>query len=51
MQPGGDHMECLQGVQRALRDHLNIVHATVQIETTPCGDGDDCLHVRQSKTG
>jgi cobalt-zinc-cadmium efflux system protein len=44
IQPGADHMACLQGVHQALREHLNIVHATVQIETTPCGD--DCLQAR-----
>jgi cobalt-zinc-cadmium efflux system protein len=37
---GADHMACLAGVQGALRAQLNIVHATVQIETIPCGD--DC---------
>src|SRR6202158_4068082 len=37
---GADHMACLAGVQRALRAQLNIVHATVQIETAACGD--DC---------
>jgi cobalt-zinc-cadmium efflux system protein len=42
---GCDHTECLQGVLRALREHLNIEHATVQIETTPCQD--DCFHVRR----
>ncbi|HEX2790565.1 MAG TPA: cation diffusion facilitator family transporter [Steroidobacteraceae bacterium] len=37
---GADHMACLIGVQGALRAELNIVHATVQIETAACGD--DC---------
>lgn len=37
---GADHMACLAGVQGALRAQLNIVHATVQIETAACGD--DC---------
>jgi cobalt-zinc-cadmium efflux system protein len=37
---GTDHVACLAGVQEALRVQLNIVHATVQIETAPCGD--DC---------
>jgi cobalt-zinc-cadmium efflux system protein len=37
---GADHMACLAGVQGALRTQLNIMHATVQIETEPCGD--DC---------
>lgn len=37
---GADHMACLAGVQGTLRTQLNIVHATVQIETVPCGD--DC---------
>jgi cobalt-zinc-cadmium efflux system protein len=43
IEEGRDHMESLQGVLRALREHLNIEHATVQIETTACGD--DCSHV------
>jgi cobalt-zinc-cadmium efflux system protein len=47
MEEGGDHMECLKEVRRALREHFNIEHATVQIETTPCGD--DCSHVRHAK--
>jgi cobalt-zinc-cadmium efflux system protein len=46
MEKGGDYMACLQGVHQALRDHLNIEHATVQIETTACGD--DCSHVRHA---
>ena len=37
---GADHMACLAGVQWALRTQLNIVHATVQIETSACDD--DC---------
>lgn len=37
---GADPMICLAGVQRALRAQLNVVHATVQIETEACGD--DC---------
>jgi cobalt-zinc-cadmium efflux system protein len=37
---GADHMACLAGVRGALRTQLNIVHATVQIETSACGD--DC---------
>jgi cobalt-zinc-cadmium efflux system protein len=37
---GADHMTCLAGVQGVLRAQLNIAHATVQIETVPCGD--DC---------
>jgi cobalt-zinc-cadmium efflux system protein len=37
---GADHMLCLAGVRSALRSELNIVHATVQIETAACGD--DC---------
>lgn len=37
---GADHMACLAGVQAALRARLNIVHATVQIETAACDD--DC---------
>lgn len=43
IEEGGDHSECLKGVLRALRERLNIEHATVQIETTACGD--DCSHV------
>jgi cobalt-zinc-cadmium efflux system protein len=49
IEQGSDHMECLQGVQRVLREHLNIAHATVQIETTACGD--DCSHAIQVKAG
>jgi cobalt-zinc-cadmium efflux system protein len=37
---GADTMACLAGVHGALRTQLNIVHATVQIETVACGD--DC---------
>jgi Co/Zn/Cd efflux system component len=37
---GADTMACLAGVQGMLRTRLNIMHATVQIETAPCGD--DC---------
>ena len=37
---GSDPMACLADVQGALRAQLNIVHATVQIETVACGD--DC---------
>jgi cobalt-zinc-cadmium efflux system protein len=37
---GADHTACLMGVHAALRTRLNIVHATVQIESAPCGD--DC---------
>jgi cobalt-zinc-cadmium efflux system protein len=37
---GADQSACLAGVQGMLRTELNIVHATVQIETVPCGD--DC---------
>ena len=37
---GADTMACLAGVQGTLRSQLNIVHATVQIETVACGD--DC---------
>jgi cobalt-zinc-cadmium efflux system protein len=44
IEEGGDYMQTLQGVHRALREHLNIEHATVQIETAACGD--DCSHVR-----
>jgi cobalt-zinc-cadmium efflux system protein len=51
MQDGGDHTECLQGVHRALRERLDITHATVQIETVDCGDGPDCGHVQQLRTG
>jgi cobalt-zinc-cadmium efflux system protein len=47
MEQGADHMACLQGVQQALRERLSIVHATVQIETTPCDDG--CSHVGHAK--
>jgi cobalt-zinc-cadmium efflux system protein len=39
---GADYMACLQEVQRALREHLNIEHATVQVETAPCSG--DCSH-------
>jgi cobalt-zinc-cadmium efflux system protein len=42
---GCDHTECLRGVLRALREHLNIEHATVQIETSACEQ--DCSHVRR----
>jgi cobalt-zinc-cadmium efflux system protein len=35
---GADPMACLAGVQGALRTQLNVVHATVQIETEACGD-------------
>ena len=37
---GADTMAFLAGVHGALRTQLNIVHATVQIETVACGD--DC---------
>jgi cobalt-zinc-cadmium efflux system protein len=37
---GADQMACLAGVHSTLRTQLNIVHATVQIETSACGD--DC---------
>ena len=40
VQEGADPMACLAGVQNTLRAQLNIVHATVQIETVACGD--DC---------
>jgi cobalt-zinc-cadmium efflux system protein len=43
IEEGGDHMLSLKGVLHALREHLNIEHATVQIETSACGD--DCSHV------
>ncbi len=51
MRDDGNHTECLEGVRRALREQLNIAHATVQIETVDCGDGDDCAHVRQLRAG
>jgi cobalt-zinc-cadmium efflux system protein len=44
IEEGADHMACLQAVHQALREHLNIVHATVQIETRACGD--DCSPVQ-----
>jgi cobalt-zinc-cadmium efflux system protein len=37
---GADPMVCLAGVQTTLRTQLNVLHATVQIESEPCGD--DC---------
>jgi cobalt-zinc-cadmium efflux system protein len=37
---GADTIACLAGVQGTLRTRLNILHATVQIETVACGD--DC---------
>ncbi|MGH8231235.1 MAG: cation diffusion facilitator family transporter [Steroidobacteraceae bacterium] len=37
---GADPMLCLASVHSALRTQLNVVHATVQIESEPCGD--DC---------
>jgi cobalt-zinc-cadmium efflux system protein len=40
LREGADPMLCLAGVQGVLRTQLNIVHATVQIETAACGD--DC---------
>jgi cobalt-zinc-cadmium efflux system protein len=40
LREGADPMLCLAGVHGVLRAKLNIVHATVQIETTACGD--DC---------
>jgi cobalt-zinc-cadmium efflux system protein len=40
LRAGADPTACLAGVQGVLRARLNIVHATVQIETAPCGD--DC---------
>jgi cobalt-zinc-cadmium efflux system protein len=40
LRAGADPTACLAGVQGVLRAQLNIVHATVQIETAPCGD--DC---------
>ena len=40
---GADHTQSLKGVLHALRENLNIEHATVQIETTACGD--DCSHL------
>ena len=40
LREGADAMACLAGVQGVLRTQLNVVHATVQIETAPCGD--DC---------
>ena len=50
---GADHTESLKGVLRTLREKLDIGHATVQIETTACGD--DCFHVpsdvRQVRVG
>lgn len=42
---GADPMACLAGVQGTLRTELNIVHATVQIETVACGD--DCGDARR----
>lgn len=44
IEEGADHMDTLQGVLCALRERLKIEHATVQIETTACGD--DCSHLR-----
>jgi cobalt-zinc-cadmium efflux system protein len=38
LREGADSAACLSGVQDVLRSQLNIEHATVQIETTPCGD-------------
>jgi cobalt-zinc-cadmium efflux system protein len=40
LREGADPSVCLAGVQDVLRMQLNIVHATVQIESAPCGD--DC---------
>jgi cobalt-zinc-cadmium efflux system protein len=40
LREGADATVCLAGVQDVLRAQLNIVHATVQIESAPCGD--DC---------
>jgi cobalt-zinc-cadmium efflux system protein len=40
LREGADPTVCLAGVQGVLRAQLNIVHATVQIESAPCGD--DC---------
>ncbi|HEY3730148.1 MAG TPA: cation diffusion facilitator family transporter [Steroidobacteraceae bacterium] len=37
---GADPMLCLASVHNTLRTQLNVVHATVQIESQPCGD--DC---------
>lgn len=51
MRDDGDHTECLEGVHRALRERLNIAHATVQIETVDCGDGDDCARIQQLRAG
>jgi cobalt-zinc-cadmium efflux system protein len=49
---GGNYNDCLQGVHRALRERMNIVHATVQVETVDCGDGGDgCSHLQQVGTG
>jgi cobalt-zinc-cadmium efflux system protein len=49
IEEGADHMQVLQGVHQALREHLNIVHATVQVETSACGD--DCSPVRRDPQG
>jgi cobalt-zinc-cadmium efflux system protein len=46
IEEGADHMKCLQAVHQALREHLNIVHATVQVETSACGD--DCSPVQRA---
>ena len=40
LREGADPTVCLAGVQGLLRAQFNIVHATVQIESAPCGD--DC---------
>jgi cobalt-zinc-cadmium efflux system protein len=48
IEEGADYTQSLQGVLCALRERLNIEHATVQIETTACGD--DCSHVRRDVT-
>jgi cobalt-zinc-cadmium efflux system protein len=45
IEEGGDHMASLKGVLHALREHLNIEHATVQIETSACED--DCSHLQR----
>jgi cobalt-zinc-cadmium efflux system protein len=47
IEEGADHMICLQAVHRALREHLNIVHATVQVETSACGD--DCSPLQRAR--
>jgi cobalt-zinc-cadmium efflux system protein len=45
IEQGADYTQSLQGVLLTLRERLDIEHATVQIETTACGD--DCTHARR----